>query len=43
MHTNLGHVKMLWNDRERLTRFRSGRDHSGRKRHTLRDFRLYGV
>jgi hypothetical protein len=33
---------MLWDDRERLTRFRSGK-RSGRKRHTLRDFRLYGV
>lgn len=42
MQTNFGHAKMLWNDRGRLTRDRSGRRDGGRKRHTLRDFRLYG-
>jgi hypothetical protein len=41
MHSNVGHKKMLHNDRERLTTYRSGRK-SGRKRHTLRDFRLHG-
>lgn len=38
MQSNIGHMKMTANDRDRLTTFRSGRKPKNRK-HSLRDHR----